>query len=355
MKFLSIPRKIGWFPNCYGRLCDFLCGAYISSIGLAPQIEKELSRVVWFSLHEKEFPHLHALLSKYVRFSNHSQLLFLLYRILCKLRLNRFLISPDSVENLSYIEDHIDTIKMNIQIHEMASNFLGLDQVNYLLKEKINNRPLALLYARNSDWDTLKYGGTAPHTIQESFRNVNLPLYDPVIDHLIYKGFAVIRIGRDKQQLRERPFFWNYANDSRASDLVDLLIWSQARFLITTMGGADQLKRLFEVPTLYLNLPETPGATLIRRPVPLQAALPMVYRDGDGKVFPLANLVDFGIFERKFFPADFSRYDIREVPNSALNMIKCVDDFIELMDGKVRGFKRIEGALMHVSWPNLNL
>jgi putative glycosyltransferase (TIGR04372 family) len=173
-----------------------------------------------------------------------------------------------------------------------------------------------------------------------------------VIKHLINRGFAVIRIGRDKVHLDEHPLFWNYASDSRASDLVDLLIWSQAKFLITTMGGADQLKRLFEVPTLYLNLPESPGATLIRRDIPLQAALPMVYQD-DRKVFSIATLIDFGIFERKFLPKDFSKFKIQQFPNSTSDMLKCVDDFMDLINGNSGGFRKIEGAYIHKRWPNL--
>jgi putative glycosyltransferase (TIGR04372 family) len=352
MRRLNLPSKIGWFPNCYGRICDFLCGAYIVSIGLAPQIEKELARTVWFSLNREEFPYLHALLSKYVRLTTYSQFLFLLYRALFKLRLNQLLLSPDTLESLSYIEKHIDTAKIKAQIHKMAIHDIDPRTVKCLDELTADNRPLVLLYARNGDWDTIKYGSAASHTIQESFRNVDPSLFEPVIKHLIRRGFAVIRIGRDKVHLDESPFFWNYASDSRASDLMDLLIWSQAKVLITTMGGADQLKRLFEVPTLYLNLPESPGATLIRRDIPLQAALPMVYQD-DRKVFPIATLIDFGIFERKFFPKDFSKFRIQQFSNSASDMLKCVDDFMELIKGNSRGFRKIEGAFIHKRWPNL--
>jgi hypothetical protein len=78
----------------------------------------------------------------------------------------------------------------------------------------------------------------------------------------------------------------------------------------------------------------------------------MVYQD-DRKVFPIATLIDFGIFERKFFPKDFSKFRIQQFSNSASDMLKCVDDFMELIKGNSRGFRKIEGAFIHKRWPNL--
>jgi len=91
--------------------------------------------------------------------------------------------------------------------------------------------------------------------VAHSYRDSDIESYIPAIDWLISEGFWVIRMGKIAKislpQSHERVI--DYAFDSSKSDLLDVWLFANCTFTISTSSGPDWISIAYGKPVLLIN------------------------------------------------------------------------------------------------------
>ena len=115
-------------------------------------------------------------------------------------------------------------------------------------------KPLVLVCIRDSKYDEVM--NRDPEN-RLSYRNSNPDNFIEISKYLTHLGYAVIRMGRStntKLSEEHSEFLFDYAYSNLASELMDLYLFSECDFVISTEFGLDELGTLFRKPVLIVNL-----------------------------------------------------------------------------------------------------
>lgn len=351
----SFHPKIGLIPDfSYGRLIDFLCGVYALSNDRTGNVDSLAGKVVWIpNSIRSQYPFIYELLQSRIHIAKSSTVLRVVYRLLTKLHLSSLIAHSARFEILSESAQYVDSNSILEEVNKRLLPLMTSRSVPQVLDRVLNSeRKLILIYCRNDYWDNQIFGPQSIQSKIEGFRNVSHRTFIPVIDLLQERGYQVVRIGRDDVQLKNSSHYWNYASDPIASDFVDMVLWSRASGVITTSGGADTPKRIFDVPTLYLNLRESPGATVYNLIRPVQVMLPAVYFR-DKEILSVSQLDKFGFLKNKFETKSLNRERVSLKDNSDKVALQSVSDFLLLLETGENRFVKTNNFLSHPLWPNL--
>lgn len=87
-------------------------------------------------------------------------------------------------------------------------------------------------------------------------RDVNISSYRLAIQHLVKKGFYIVRIGKgvNEKLSSKSHFVIDYANSCHQSDLMDIYLIAKCEFMMSNGSGIDGIAQMFHKPILFSNL-----------------------------------------------------------------------------------------------------
>lgn len=188
----------------------------------------------------------------------HSQILFIIYKILFKLK-NKFTFLKKHIANIEWYHHEIDFEKNYGAEHrfyddksfKIKSKISTLSDQEYkfnLWKENSKiNKKFVVLFSRDGGF----------YKDKENPRNCDFNNYKKTIDYLIKKDFAVIRMGRfyEKNFNYDNINFFDYSRmcNQNYDDLIELMIFKRCEFMIGSVTGMLSYNTLFDKPLLINN------------------------------------------------------------------------------------------------------
>lgn len=164
--------------------------------------------------------------------------------------------------------------------------------------------------------------------IQNSRSIFEVDRYDRLIDHLIFKGYAVIlQGGSDQPRFRPRKDFIDYAHSQYQSIVNDLEIYSKCSFVISSKSGNEWYPLIFDKPILGLNYVEL----MSMQPNLKFRFYPKHVKDKFGKYLSWSELLKHPIYFQlgKMSPARELFY---HEEMSVDELISAADEFIPLVE-----------------------
>jgi len=143
--------------------------------------------------------------------------------------------------------------------------YFSLSDYEYKRGEKIRNAfgipknaPIVTLHVRESGFDLIKCS-TTPYLY--TVRDSNIENYVPAINHLIKKGFYVVKIGDKsmKKILNSPPQLIDAPSHPDYTDLVDPYFIVTSKFYFGSAAGPSTFAEATGVPILYVNARITPN------------------------------------------------------------------------------------------------
>ena len=244
-------RHIGHITRSYGRLIDTVY-VVLSSRETSFHIHQFddllalLRKTLWVFPSAREYPFLSKLLSEELLIVR-SQMFLRIYNLLWKLCPSRTKSTDDYFPFLiQYLQFGKDLdIKHLAFSHQKMLDILEEPQVEA-------PRPLILLYVRSSHWD-LNVLKSPTLAASQQFRNFDELDFAETVKEFTDRGYLIVKIGRDCKSSLSSPAFKDYASNVLANDEMDLVLFSKARFCISTAGGAEGPSVLFSTPVLIVN------------------------------------------------------------------------------------------------------
>lgn len=145
----------------------------------------------------------------------------------------------------------LDTFESNIKISQADQEIalVALKEIGVLREDKI-----VCLCVRDSAY----LQTTFPETdwSEHNHRDSKISTYAIAAELLANKGYKVLRMGKivnDKLESNSASVI-DYANSTIRSDMLDVYLFSKAKFIITTSTGMDFLGALFRVPIGLINI-----------------------------------------------------------------------------------------------------
>ena len=189
--------------------------------------------------------------------------------------------------------------------------------------------PYACIHIRDSAYleSVLHYKSWAYH----DYRNPPLDSYTPAINHLLDRGFAVVRMGKvSSGKLNiNHPLYFDYSRWNGRSDLLDTFIYSRAYVAVAgSASGTDQLALAFRVPFLCTNFVpfEEP-----RWAVDVSVTIPCLIREADsGELLPLSRMLE----SRFFSSASYSEAGLEVVYNTPSQILDALHETLMRIDGQ---------------------
>ena len=127
----------------------------------------------------------------------------------------------------------IDKFKSEIELKDSDKLVCLIIRDSKYLKDRYPNLDLSYHDYRDSDINTFVYG----------------------INYLIKMGFKVIRMGKNQKKsvkILNKNYF-DYSSSNLKTDLIDVWLMSRCNLCISTGTGLDQIARVFNIPTLFIN------------------------------------------------------------------------------------------------------
>ena len=87
------------------------------------------------------------------------------------------------------------------------------------------------------------------------YRDSDINTFVYGINYLIKMGFKVIRMGKNQKKsvkILNKNYF-DYSSSNLKTDLIDVWLMSRCNLCISTGTGLDQIARVFNIPTLFIN------------------------------------------------------------------------------------------------------
>ena len=93
------------------------------------------------------------------------------------------------------------------------------------------------------------------HWSYHSYRNSEIATYVPAMEWLADQGYWVLRMGKimSKPIPSEHPKIIDYAFHEEKSDLLDIWLFANCNFCITTSTGLDCISHIYKKPLLIIN------------------------------------------------------------------------------------------------------
>jgi putative glycosyltransferase (TIGR04372 family) len=345
----------GHITQSYGRLILFLKGVLVLKTDFHDNkndmIYRKISRTCWYFDNTK-YNFIKNILDDIGIKTSSSVFSFFIYRILS--RLDFLTSSTDDIPwdlvdnpNKSYFSllDRLFEKQLNLIDYH---NFKKKKLLNIL---KDNKKPIVLIHWRTSEYSQNFVDHSEEYIFNESHRDIkNVQDWITIKDYLVGKGFYVIRIGRSEFKTESSESYFDYASFDGRDDFLDLLLWSKAKFAISSSGGADAPRFLFNTPTLILDLGDVPKHVGNK---PITRILPKILTRLDGKAFTFSEINTLNLLEvhNNRYYVDHGVYLIE---NSLQVKIICIDKFLMEMDGLLVDWKILDEAHIYPEWENLS-
>ncbi len=191
--------------------------------------------------------------------------------------------------------------------------------------------PLVILHVRDHGFKQDPVNRDAEGKIlkrAEFTRNADITTYFPAIDHLVSRGFAVIRTGDASMPAVERPGVFDLATHPGRDGLLELYLLSVARFMVASESGPYHVAYMFGLPTLLINGTDVLGSYPIR---PTDRYIFKRVRNLEtGELLPLPDLIGEKHY-MLFRNTDYFEY----VDNSPDDIFRAVKEMLRVLDGDV--------------------
>ena len=151
--------------------------------------------------------------------------------------------------------------------------------------------------------------------------------FNPLIDHLIEKGFGVVIQGREEQPLlKKRKGLIDYSRSSFCSEEHDLALFSHATFAICPKTGPETFATIFHTPLLGINYVE--NANILPH-VKHRFFFKHVYDPALGRRITWREYVNSpSFFDLGFLSAND---DLQFIDMTSEELIEAVDEFLPLL------------------------
>ena len=162
------------------------------------------------------------------------------------------LVGIHSLYEQNFIKQNFETIKP----HDVSQLNLSLKKDDNVFCERILNNEkipyenIVCVHVRDS--------GYKNDSGRKPYRNSNINNYIDMIKYLINKNYFVVRMGNssaNKINFTNKNFF-DYAQSSINSDVMDLYLTSKCKFFVATQSGILDTAHMFNKPILMTNMNE---------------------------------------------------------------------------------------------------
>ncbi len=194
-----------------------------------------------------------------------------------------------------------------------------------LLREFSVDRPYVILHLS---------GFISGYEVADRRRIHDPSRFDPLIDRLIEKGYAVILHGRKEQpHFSKREHFIDYAHSEWVSPENDLALYSKGEFVIASKTGPETFCQLFDIPLLGVNYSEHP--TMLH-PIRYRYFNKHI-RDSSGKYLSWKGILSHPIFFEfgvTSIEKDHENYQFEEM--SEKELLESLEEFLSLLSKPTR-------------------
>jgi len=347
--------RIGWLTISFGRVIDFLLGVYSGTQDSSNKSRLvSAQQVVWFFPSESRYPFTSNLLKKKGLILKSHFFFGLLYRLVSRLNFHSMLDSTSNYE-LRFHENRILSPKC---LQESIVNSFHIDEIcnkhSFFSQLQLGSDDLCLIYFRNEDWDTSVYGKGSSILNNERHRNTAVDCVQQLVEMLTNENYLVARIGRDNREYEESNKFLNYAAKHFRCDELDLYLWSKAKCILTSSGGADEPRLIFGTPTMFLNPPEPLGRYFIEDLWFPVCFLPPIYLHENGGRATLSDLSEGGIMPDSTKPLkNIKNSEFCLMENSVEDTVLASRDFVRHVRERGERFINFQGMEISRRWGNL--
>jgi len=187
---------------------------------------------------------------------------------------------------------------------------------------------IVCLCVRDSEYLRLTFPETDWN--EHDHRDSKISTYARAAELLANKGYKVLRMGSivgDKLESKSASVI-DYANSTVRSDMLDVYLFSHAKFVITTSTGMDFLGALFRVPIGMVNVV---SAWSIFEGEILKSYQPKEIIDtGSGQHVGLEDLIERG-YQKAYNQSDFVSMNARFIDNSSEELCNFFTELEELV------------------------
>ena len=150
---------------------------------------------------------------------------------------------------------------------------------------------------------------------EHNHRDSKISAYVGAAELLANKGYKVLRMGSivgDKLESNSKSVI-DYANSTVRSDMLDVYLFSHAKFIITTSTGMDFLGALFRIPIGVVNIVSSFSifkGELLRSYQPKE-----IIDTASGQLAGLEELIERG-YQKAYNQSDFLSMNVEFIDNS---------------------------------------
>ena len=169
---------------------------------------------------------------------------------------------------------------------------------------------------------------------EHDHRDSKISTYARAAELLANKGYKVVRMGSivsDKLESNSASVI-DYANSTIRSDMLDVYLFSHAKFIITTSTGMDFLGALFRIPIGMINI--VSSFSIFKGEI-LKSYQPKEMIDtGSGQHVGLEELIERG-YEKAYNQSDFISMRVEFIDNSPDDLCHFFSEFEFLVRNSV--------------------
>lgn len=201
--------------------------------------------------------------------------------------------SRHRISNLEFAERRNEYMK---QFHGKPSSLVSLSRREQLSAHvskshaELIGKKIVIVALRDEGYDLTINPNFDPES--QSYRNIPLKSFNPLLSDLVSQGFTIIRAGRHNSQ-HLRDFNQNCLEISDLicdeKSLCDFAIFYLATLVITTGTGIDEIGILLRKPTIYLNV--APFGQIEQTEI-CKGILATNYFDGTSTKIPIHRLME---------------------------------------------------------------
>lgn len=342
-----IHLPLGILPPSFGRLCDVMSALELNNLKTGAfdrhsKLSFLVDQITWIQPNKIDtkdsnrikFPNFSFVLN-YIKHSlniSSSAILLQMYRIGTKL--NRIIEIPSvsDFEPFAYSFYRLKNPPSQLLKYLQTQNTNEFS--DFLLSLEINLNRLILIYTRDGEFDQFQYGRKM---INMNYRNSNIDIFIESINVLLDLGYSVVRIGRTNQKINFfRKGFYDYATSEKTSGINDFYLWSMAKAVISSGGGATQPAFIFKIPILFVNFGDS-IANLSNLNNSNIYIFPKKYINASNKTtLGSTHIQELDIFQWKIPYNDvfFESKNLLLIDQNEKDITDCVLDFMEIVTSK---------------------
>ena len=225
----------------------------------------------------------------------------------------------------------------HIEILDSVEPIIQLDESEQLIAESIlkqigigKDDKLVCLCVRDDSY--LKATFPSENWDEHNHRDSDVQTYLLAAETLVNQGYKVLRMGKITKKKLETgsTSVIDYANSSIRSDMLDVYLFSKAKFIISNATGMDYLGAIFRVP---IGLVNTVTSESIKSGHLIRLYQPKTFHDAqNGRLLNLTELVERG-FNYSYHASDYLKMNViihnnssQEIMEFALELQKLVEE-----------------------------